>query len=115
MGENLGAKIMAAVAILPICAVCILGPLAIGSLFGGALGWLGGFGALATVALMIAAGGLAYREILRRRTRTPPDRKVSSDDVSHAAQIRVGRSVIPDSRNHAASDRAPKPSHSTLG
>ena len=78
MGEKLAAGIVAAVVISPICAVCILGPAAIGSLFAGAVGWLGGFGPLATVALMIAAGALVYRHMHRRRTRALPDHEGSA-------------------------------------
>ena len=78
MGEKLAAGIVAAVVISPICAVCILGPAAIGSLFAGAVGWLGGFGPLATVALMIAAGALVYRHMHRRRTRALPDHEASA-------------------------------------
>ncbi len=78
MGEKLAAVIVGAAVISPICAVCILGPAAIGSLFAGAVGWIGGFGPLATVALMIAAGVLVYRDILRRRRRAPPDREASA-------------------------------------
>lgn len=70
MGEKLAAGIVAAAVIPPICAVCILGPAAIGSLAAGAVGWLGGFGPLATLALMIAAGALVYRRILGRRMRS---------------------------------------------
>ncbi len=37
MGEKVVAGIVTAAAIAPICAVCILGPAAVGSLFAGAL------------------------------------------------------------------------------
>ena len=77
MSEKLAVVIVSAAVISPICAVCILGPAAIGSLFAGAVGWLGGFGPLATVALMIAAGALVYRQILQRRTRALPDHETS--------------------------------------
>ncbi len=79
MGEKLAVGIVSAVVISPICAVCILGPAAIGSLFAGAAGWLGGFGPLATVALMIAAGAFVYRYILQRRTRALPDHEGSAE------------------------------------
>jgi hypothetical protein len=79
MSEKLAVVIVSAAGILPICAVCILGPAAIGSLFAGAAGWLGGFGPLVTAALMIAAGVLVYRHILRRRTRALPDHEASAD------------------------------------
>ena len=67
--------IIAAVALIsPICAVCILGPVAFGSLLVGAVGWLGDFGPLAAIALTIAAGALVFRHILRKRARTPNSR-----------------------------------------
>ncbi len=79
LGEKFVAGIVTAVAIAPICVVCILGPAAIGSLFAGAIGWLGGFGTLATIALMIAAGAFVYRHILQRRTRALPDHEGSAE------------------------------------
>ncbi len=101
MGEKLVAGIVTAAAIAPICAVCILGPVAIGSLFAGAFGWLGGFGPLATLALMIAAGALVYRHFLRRRMRARPGHGESSDAGSHAAQAEVGWNRMPDGRSDA--------------
>lgn len=69
MDEKLVAGFVTAGAVSPICAVCIVGPAAIGSLFAGLFGWLGGFEPLATVALMIAAAALVHRDFRRRRTR----------------------------------------------
>jgi hypothetical protein len=97
MSEKLVAGIVTAVAITPICAVCILGPAAIGLLFAGAFGWLGGFNSLATLALMIAAGALVYRHFLRRRARALPNHEVSTDAGSPAKYANVGRSQVPDS------------------
>ena len=77
MEEKWAVGSVSAVMISPICAVCILGPAAIGSLFAGAAGWLGGFGPLATVALMIAAGALVTRHILRKKTRALSDHEGS--------------------------------------
>ncbi len=114
MGEKFVAGIVTAAAIAPICAVCVLGPAAIGSLFAGAFGWLGGFGPLGTIALMIAAGAgvLVYRDFLRRRRQAQPNHQGSSDGASHAAQTREGWSRIPDSRGDAASGQLHRPSHS---
>ena len=83
MSEKLAVGIVSAVMISPICAVCILGPAAIGSLFAGAAGWLGGFGPLATVALMIATGALVIRHILRKKTRALPDHEGSAGERVH--------------------------------
>ncbi len=97
MGEKFTAGIVTAAAITPVCVACILGPAAIGSLFAGAFGWLGGFGSLGTIALMIAAaaGALLYRHFSRRRMRAPPGRERFSDTGSRAAQSEVGSSRIP--------------------
>ena len=83
MEETWAVGIVSAVMISPICAVCILGPAAIGSLFAGAAGWLGGFGPLATVALMIATGALVTRHILRKKTRALPDHEGSAGKQVH--------------------------------
>lgn len=102
MGEKLVAGIVTAAVISPICAVCVLGPAAIGSLFAGALGWLGGFGPLATLALMIATGALVYRHFHRRRTPALRNHEGSSDAVSHAAQAEAGANRVPDGRSDTA-------------
>ena len=108
MGEKLIAGIVTAAAIAPICAVCILGPAAVVSLFAGAFGWLGDFGPLGTLALMIAAGAgvLVTRHFSRRRMRAPHSRERFSDEASHAAPTREGWSRIP------AGGRLHRPSHS---
>ena len=97
MGEKFVAGIVTAAAIAPICAVCILGPAAVGSLFAGAFGWLGDFGPLGTVALMIAAaaGVLVIRHFSRRRMRAPRSREGFSEAGSHTAQAEMGSSRIP--------------------
>jgi len=114
MGEKLVAGIVTAAAIAPVCAVCILGPAAIGSLFAGAFGWLGGFGPLATIAFMIAAGAgiLVARDFSRRKMRTPHSRDGYFNGASHVAATREGGSRIPDSRSDAANGQLHRPSHS---
>ncbi len=104
MSEKLLAGIVAAAVISPICAVCILGPAVIGSLFAGAFGWLGGFGPLGTIALMIAAGAgvLVYRHFLRRRMRTQSGRGGPANAGSLATQANVGRSRVPVSQSDPA-------------
>lgn len=97
MGEKVVAGIVTAAAIAPICAVCILGPAAVGSLFAGAFGWLGDFGPLGTVALMIAAaaGVVVTRHFSRGRMRAPHSREGLFDGESHVAPTREGGSRIP--------------------
>ena len=112
MGEKFVAGIVTAAAIAPVCAVCILGPAVVGSLFAGAFGWLGDFGSLGTIALMIAAGAgvLVYRDFSRRRRRAQPDREAASDVASHAAPTSEGWSRIPDTRSDAAGGQLHRPS-----
>ena len=104
MGERFVAGIVTAAAIAPVCAVCVLGPAAVGSLFAGAFGWLGDFGSLGTIALMIAAaaGALAYRHFIRRRRQTQPGLGGPANAGSLATQANVGRSRVPDSRSDPA-------------
>ncbi len=104
MGEKFVAGIVTAAAITPICVACILGPAAIGSLFAGAFGWLGDFGPLGTIALMIAAaaGVLVTRHFLRRRTRMASGRGGPAHAGPLATQVNVGRSRVPDSRSDPA-------------
>ncbi len=104
MGEKFVAGIVTAAAIAPICVACILGPAAIGSLFAGAFGWLGDFGPLGTIALMIAAaaGVLVIRHFLRRRMRMPSGRGGPAKAGSLATQVNVGRSRMPVSRSDPA-------------
>ncbi len=108
MGEKFVAGIVTAAAIAPICAVCILGPAAVGSLFAGAFGWLGDFGPLGTIALMIAAaaGVLVTRHFARRKLRAPQGREGFPVAGSHVAPTTKDWSRIP------AGGRFHRPSHS---
>jgi len=65
VNEKLVAGVVTAVGVAPLCAVCVLGPAAIGSALAGASAWLGGAGALLTVALMVVAGLLLHRTLRR--------------------------------------------------
>ena len=104
MGEKFVAGIVTAAAIAPICVACILGPAAIGSLFAGAFGWLGDFGPLGTISLMIAAaaGVLGYRHFLRRRVRMPSGRGGPAHAGPLGMQANLGRSRVPDSGSDPA-------------
>ncbi len=57
--------------VLPICAVCVLGPAAIGAVLIGVVAWLGGAGGVLTIGLTIVAGLMIYRTV--RRSRARPD------------------------------------------
>jgi len=93
MNEKLVAGIVATAGIAPLCAVCVLGPAAIGSILTGAFAWLGGAGSLLTVALMVAAGLLVYRTL---RPKHKPDGIPSEDRrAPHSPTIENNRLRAP--------------------
>jgi hypothetical protein len=57
MSDKITAGLVTFAAILPLCAVCVLGPAAVGSVFGWLAAWLGGFGLWPT--MLASAGGAA--------------------------------------------------------
>ena len=73
--------------VLPICAVCVLGPAAIGAVFIGALAWMGGAGGVLTIGLTIVAGLLIYRTMRRSRAR-PDDPEPGSRRSQNASGVR---------------------------
>ncbi len=69
--DKLVAGLVTFAVVLPICAVCVLGPAAIGAVLIGVVAWLGGAGGVLTIGLTIVAGLLIYRTM--RRSRARPD------------------------------------------
>ncbi|MCH8952904.1 MAG: hypothetical protein IID49_12395 [Proteobacteria bacterium] len=72
MSDRITAGLVTFAAILPLCAVCVLGPAAVWSMLIWPIAWLGGF-ALAP-AMLVSAGGAALVYLLlrwRRRRREP--------------------------------------------
>ncbi len=69
MTDKIVAGIVTGVMVAPLCALCALGPAAVGSALTGVLGWLGRTGPTVTVVLSVAIGLLIYRSIRRRRQR----------------------------------------------
>jgi membrane protein implicated in regulation of membrane protease activity len=67
MGEKLFAGLVAAAVIAPLCAVCILGPAVLTSIFTGIAGWLGGFGPVAVTGLSLVTGIAVYAAVRRRK------------------------------------------------
>ena len=67
MNDKIIAGLVTAVGVVPICAVCILGPVAVGSMVAGAFGWIGGLGPILTTALAMISGLLIYEFFRRRR------------------------------------------------
>lgn len=67
MNDKIIAGLVTAVGVVPICALCILGPAAVGSLVAGAFGWIWGLGPILTTALAMISGLLIYGLFRRRR------------------------------------------------
>ncbi len=67
MSDKLIAGAVTALGVVPICAVCILGPAAVGSMVAGAFGWIGGLGPVLTTGLAIIFGYFIYGIVRRRK------------------------------------------------
>lgn len=66
MSDKPLAGLMAALAVAPLCLVCVLGPAAFVAAGGWLLAWLGGFG-MPLIAAVVAVGGwLGWRALKRR-------------------------------------------------
>jgi hypothetical protein len=72
VGEKLIAGLVAAAVVAPVCAVCILGPAVLASIFAGITGWLGGFDPVVTTGLVLVAGIAVYGIVRRRRAQRSP-------------------------------------------
>ncbi len=81
MSEKLIAGLVTAAVITPVCAVCVLGPAVLASIFAGVTGWLGGFGPVVTAGLVLVAGTAAYGIVCRRSARRYP--MIPRGKVSH--------------------------------
>lgn len=93
MNERLIAGFVTTAVISPICLVCVLGPAAIGVWIGGVIGWLGGFGLLAVLAVMIFIGAFLRHRLRGRRIRAQPDHVRMRDD---------DRTLVSPARTHPA-------------
>lgn len=69
MSDKILAGLVTAVAVAPICALCILGPAIFASIFAGVAGWFGGLGPALTTGLVLVAGIAVYRSVRRRNGR----------------------------------------------
>lgn len=72
MSEKLLAGLLATVAIAPLCAVCVLGPAVIASIFTGIAAWLGGLDAIVAASVFLAAGLAVYGFVRMRKARSTP-------------------------------------------
>ena len=69
INDKVVAGVVTAAAITPICAVCVLGPAAVGAMFAGAFGWIGEIGPLGIGLAMAIAAGTIHTIYLRRLKR----------------------------------------------
>lgn len=78
MSDKPLAGLVAAIAVAPLCVLCLLGPAAFVAAGGWFLAWLGGFGMPLVVAVLAAGGWLAWRILHRRSpTREAPQRELA--------------------------------------
>lgn len=63
------AMLVTAAVVAPICALCILGPVVLGSALAGVFSWFGGFDPVAALGLAVIGAILAYGFFRRRRDR----------------------------------------------
>ncbi len=69
MGDKPIAMLVTAAVVAPICALCILGPVVLGSAMAGVFAWFGGFDPVAALGLAVIGAILGYGFIRRRRDR----------------------------------------------
>lgn len=67
MSEKPVAALVAALAIAPICAVCILGPALVGSVLASIFGWLAGPGVIGLAVIVMALGAGLYLLVKRKQ------------------------------------------------
>lgn len=69
MSEKPIAFLVTAVAVAPLCAVCILGPAALGAVATGLAGWIGGLGPITTTGTAVGAAAVVYGVVRWNRAR----------------------------------------------
>ena len=97
MSDKMIAGVVAAIGVVPLCAVCILGPAAIGTMLAGVFGWLGGLSPVLATGLAIIFGILTYGIVgsrksraLRRGTRASFEPRAVSDQAELKSQSSAG-------------------------
>lgn len=97
MNDKLVAGFVTGAAITPICAVCVLGPSAVGSSLAWITGWFSGFSPVTTTGMAIIAAILVYGFAKRRRARVAAGCDQRADVTEDgAARFRVNQSGQPD-------------------
>ena len=76
MGQKTIAFLLAATVVAPLCALCILGPIVLGSAIAGITGWISGFDTLVTTGPAIIVGGALYGFVRWRRAKVDEAAKV---------------------------------------
>ena len=96
MGDKPIAGIVAAVAIVPVCAVCILGPAVVGSVIGSAFGWIGDINPfpVAALATIGAAIGVVWTK-KRRQISGGGDRVLGGLRAADAEPFNPGSGASP--------------------
>ncbi len=69
MSDKPVAGLVTFLAVLPICAVCFLGPIGLGVVFGGAWGWLTGLDPVLIAGAALIGAILAYGLVRKRNER----------------------------------------------
>ncbi len=69
MSNKLLAGLVTAAVITPLCAICIIGPVVLGSVAASVFAWLGGFDPVTTTSLAVILAILIYGLFRRRRSR----------------------------------------------
>lgn len=110
MNDKLVAGVVTAAAITPICAVCVLGPAAIGALFAVAFGWIGDIGPLGIGLLMVIAAGTAHAIYLRRMKRRQMDCGCENAPIENpskeATRTLTEDLIVPLSVGHRSLDKS---------
>lgn len=73
MSDRITAGLVTFAAILPLCAVCVLGPVAAGSVLGWFASWLGGFDFWAMTLASAGGAALVYGLLRWRRHARKPE------------------------------------------
>jgi hypothetical protein len=109
MSDKLIAGLVTAAAIAPICAVCVLGPAAVGSSLAWVSGWFMGLDPVATTGLGIIAAIVVHGFFRRRRGRLATGSSVPGE-VQEAAPAgsRAHESPRPDVAGGATGGRGPR-------
>ena len=85
MSEKPIAAVLTGIGVVSLCAVCALGPAALGSAAGWAIGWVTDLSPMATVGAGIFTALVAYA-VFRRRGAARPRGDSEMSTLSHAAE-----------------------------